>query len=67
MNLCTECGFTMALPDGTVIEKGVKYCPVCGKASLIASCPRCNSAICAGEQRYCVSCGAHLVKEHREV
>ena len=39
MTLCTECGFTMALPDGTVIEKGVKHCPSCGKASLIRELP----------------------------
>jgi len=67
MTLCTECGFTMALPDETVIEKGVKYCPSCGKVSLIVSCPHCNSSICTAEQKYCVGCGAHLVKEHREV
>ena len=67
MTLCTECGFTMALPDGTVVEKGVKYCPSCGKASLIANCPRCNSLICVEEQKYCIGCGAHLVKAHPEV
>lgn len=62
MTLCTECGFTMALPEGTVIGKDVKHCPSCGKASLIVSCPHCKSSICIAEQTYCVGCGARLVK-----
>jgi predicted RNA-binding Zn-ribbon protein involved in translation (DUF1610 family) len=57
----------MDLPSMTVVEKGLKHCPMCGKASLIAKCPKCDSPIVVAEQRYCVGCGAHLVREHKEL
>jgi len=59
MLFCTACGFLGTPPSGRVTDQ-FKYCPRCGKASLINSCPFCKSSICYEGQKYCMSCGGEL-------
>ncbi len=63
MLFCTECGFLAAPPASGRVASQFKYCPRCGKGSLVNSCPECKSAICYEDQKYCMSCGALLQKE----
>jgi predicted RNA-binding Zn-ribbon protein involved in translation (DUF1610 family) len=62
MLFCTECGFLGNPPSGRVTDQ-FKYCPQCGKPSLINSCPACRSSICYEGQKYCMSCGSELVQK----
>lgn len=63
MLFCPECGFLGAPPASGRVANQFKYCPRCGKESLVNSCPECKSAICYEEQKYCMSCGAPLQKD----
>jgi len=62
MLFCPECGFLGPVPDGRVTHQ-LKFCPQCGKASLINSCPHCKSSISYEGQKYCMSCGASLGRQ----
>ncbi len=62
MLFCTECGFLGETPVGRVTNQ-FKYCPRCGRDSLINSCPHCHSSICYDGQKYCMSCGGRLQRQ----
>ncbi len=63
MLFCSECGFLGSAPTCGRVTDQFKYCPQCGKQSLVSSCPECKSAICYEDQKYCMCCGASLQRK----